>query len=134
MRLIARVHAIAPVWRKTMKQLDLGIIVAIGPTLPAFGQGVDPFIGTWKFNAEKSSCQIAGQTCPLLKGQTLVVSKDGQNIVNNTEGVDGQGKAFKQTFQHIYDEESHPTTDPDFDTTAYTRTGNTINGVRFKET
>jgi hypothetical protein len=35
-----------------MKQFCLGIIVAIGLTLPAFGQGVDPLIGTWKLNLE----------------------------------------------------------------------------------
>jgi hypothetical protein len=31
---------IAPAWRKIMKQLGLGIIVALGLTLPAFGQEV----------------------------------------------------------------------------------------------
>ncbi len=108
---------------------------AIGGILgvPAFGQGVDPFIGTWKFNAEKSSCQTGRQTCPLMKSEILVVSKDGQNIVNNTEGVDSQGQAFKGNYQHVYDGMPHPTTGTVFDSTAYTRTGNTINGVRFKE-
>jgi hypothetical protein len=38
-----------------MKQLGLGIIVAIGLTLPVFGQGVDPLIGTWKMNPAKST-------------------------------------------------------------------------------
>jgi hypothetical protein len=38
-----------------MKRLGLGIIVAIGFTLPAFGQNVGPLIGTWKFNPEKST-------------------------------------------------------------------------------
>jgi hypothetical protein len=41
--------------RNSMKRLGLGIIVAIGLTLPAFGQGVDPLIGTWKLNCEKST-------------------------------------------------------------------------------
>jgi hypothetical protein len=31
-----------------MKQLGLGIIVATGLMFPAFGQGVDPLIGSWK--------------------------------------------------------------------------------------
>jgi hypothetical protein len=38
-----------------MKQFCLGIIVAIGLMLPAFGHGVDPYIGTWKLNLEKST-------------------------------------------------------------------------------
>jgi hypothetical protein len=36
-----------------MNQLCLGIIIAASLTLPAFGQGVDPMIGTWKFNVAK---------------------------------------------------------------------------------
>jgi hypothetical protein len=117
-----------------MKQACLGVAVAAGLTLPAFGQGVDPFVGTWKFNPEKSSCQMGGQTCPLMKSETLFVSKDGQNIVNNTEGVDGQGRAFKGNYQHVYDGMPHPTTgNPAYDSTTYTRTSNTIDGVRFKD-
>jgi hypothetical protein len=38
-----------------MKPFCLGIIVGIGLTLPAFGQGVDPLIGSWKLNLEKST-------------------------------------------------------------------------------
>jgi hypothetical protein len=38
-----------------MKQSCLGIIVAIGLTLAAFGQGVDPLIGSWKLNLENSA-------------------------------------------------------------------------------
>jgi hypothetical protein len=112
-----------------MKQFCLGIIVAIGLTLPAFGQGVDPIIGTWKFNFDKSMC-----TCPLQKSQTLVIERDGQNIINNSEGVDAQGQPFKIVFRHTYDGMPHPTTgSPDYDSTTYTRIGNTINGVRFKQ-
>lgn len=58
----------ATVYEKTsdltaMKQLCLGVIVAIGLTLPALGRerpvinllGIDPLIGTWKLNLEKST-------------------------------------------------------------------------------
>jgi hypothetical protein len=38
-----------------MKHLCLATIVAIGLTLQAFGQGVDPLVGTWKLNLEKST-------------------------------------------------------------------------------
>jgi hypothetical protein len=53
--------------RKAMKQSCLSIIVAIGLTLPAFGQGVDPMIGTWKMNVEKSMV-VGGQ---IGRSQTL---------------------------------------------------------------
>jgi hypothetical protein len=71
-----------------MKQLCVGIIVAIGLTLPAFGQGVDPLIGTWKLNLEKST-----STNPLQKSQTNTYAGEGQNFPLTLEGVDGQGQA-----------------------------------------
>jgi hypothetical protein len=112
-----------------MGKLCLGIIVAIGSTLPAFGQGVDPIIGTWKFNAEKST-----STGPLARSMILTIARDGQNIVNTNNGVDAQGQAFKLVYQHIYDGMPHPTTgSPDYDSTTYTRIGNTLNAIRFKD-
>jgi hypothetical protein len=43
-------------------------------------------------------------------------------------------QAFKVTFRHVYDGIPQPTTgSPDFDQTAYTRIGNTINVVRFRQ-
>ena len=97
-------------------------------TLPAFGQGVDPLVGTWKQNLEKST-----STLPLAKSLTLTWSGEGQNFIDTAEGVDAQGQPFKFIFRHIYDGQPHPTTgSPDFDSTAYTRVGNTINAVRFK--
>jgi hypothetical protein len=41
-------------------------------TLPAFGQGVDPLIGTWKLNFEKSVSSP-------LKSATLIIAGEGQN-------------------------------------------------------
>jgi hypothetical protein len=38
-----------------MKQFCVGIMVAIGLALPAFGQRANVLIGTWKFNPEKST-------------------------------------------------------------------------------
>jgi hypothetical protein len=47
--------------------------------------------------------------------------------------VNAQGHAVKVVFQHIYDGLPHPTPgSPDWDSVAYTRTGNTINFNRFK--
>jgi hypothetical protein len=115
------------VWRKIMKQLGLGVIVAIGLTLPAFAQGVDPLIGTWKLNLEKS-------TGVGFRSLTLTWSGEGQNLIDTADGVTAQGQSFHVIFQHIYDGQPHPTTgSSDYDSTTYTRIGNTINYVRFKQ-
>jgi hypothetical protein len=112
-----------------MKQLALGIIVAIGLTLPAFGQGVDPLVGTWKLNVEKST--YVGPPAP--KSQTNTFTGEGQNFIDTVEGVTAQGQAYKIVFRHIYDGMPHPTTGiPTYDSTIYTRIGNTINAVRFR--
>jgi hypothetical protein len=99
-------------------------------TLPAFGQGVDPFIGTWKLNTAKST----SSGYPLFKSHTLNIVREGQNLVAKPDGVDAQGQPFKRVLQHIYDGQPHPITggSPDWDATAFTRVGNTINVVRFK--
>jgi hypothetical protein len=92
-------------------------------TLPAFGQGVDPLIGTWKLNLEKST-----STGPLPKSQTITFTRDGPNIVNNGEGLDAQGQPYKFVFRHIYDGQPHPTSgNPNYDSTLFSRIGNTVN-------
>jgi hypothetical protein len=111
-----------------MKQFCLGIIVAIGLTLPAFGQGVDPLIGTWKINLEKST-----STNPLPKSTILTWAGEGQNFISTAEGADDQGRAFKYVTMHIYDGMPHPSTgNPSYDASAYTRTGNTLYFTRLK--
>jgi hypothetical protein len=110
------------------KKLGQGIIVAIGLTLPAFGQGVDPLLGTWKMNVEKST-----STGTLVKSAVNTYAKDGENIINTIEGIDAQGKPYKTTLQHIYDGMPHPSTGPYYDATAYTRIDNTINLIRFRQ-
>jgi hypothetical protein len=99
-------------------------------TLPAFGQGVDPLVGTWKLNLEKSTAFGFALT----KSTTLTWSGEGQNFINTAERLDAQGQSFKMIFRHIYDGQPHPTTgNPEWDATAYTRNGNTINIVRFRQ-
>jgi hypothetical protein len=99
-------------------------------TLPAFGQGIDPLIGSWKMNVEKSMAVGV----PQVQSLTQTYSGEGQNFIDTVEGVDAQGRASKAVFRHIYDGMPHPTTgNPDYDSTAYTRIGNTINGVRFRQ-
>ena len=111
-----------------MKRLGLGIIVAIVLTLPAFGQGVDPLIGTWKLNFEKS-------TASAFRSLTLTFTAAGaQNLVAVTDGVDTQGNHVHGTLRHTYDGMPHPTDgSPDADSTSYTRLEDTINIVRFKQ-
>jgi hypothetical protein len=97
-------------------------------TLPAFGQGVDPLIGTWKLNVDKST-----STAPFPKSLTLTISGEGQSRTLTAEGIDGQNQPYKIVTQHIYDGMPHPSTgDPNTDASAYARIGNTVNVVRFK--
>jgi len=112
-----------------MKQFCLGTVIAIGLTLPAFGQGVDPLIGTWKLNLEKST--FTGMAPP--KSSTATWAGEGQTFAVTVEGVDAKGQPFKVILRHIYDGQPHPVTGtPNFDTNTFHRIGNSISGVRFK--
>jgi hypothetical protein len=111
-----------------MKRLCLGVGLAAGLTLPAFGQGVDPYIGTWKMNLEKST-----STRPLPKSRTATWTGEGQNRTVTVEGVEANGQPLKVILRHIYDGMPHPATgNPDYDTIIYYRIGNSINAVWFK--
>ena len=96
----------------------------------AFGQGVDPLIGTWKFNPAKST-----SSTPLMRSQIMTWAMDGQTLTNTADTVDAQGQTLpKSVFIHLYDGKPHPTTgNPNFDSTTYTRMGNIISIVRFKD-
>jgi hypothetical protein len=110
-------------------KMRLATVALLCLTLPAFGQGVDPLTGTWKFNPEKST-----SNAPMVKSFTNTYAGEGQTFTNTSEGVDAQGQPFKQVARHIYDGMPHPTTgSPDYDSTSFTRIGNTLNWVRFKQ-
>jgi hypothetical protein len=97
-------------------------------TLPAFGQGVDPYIGTWKMNLEKST-----STRPLPKSRTATWAAEGQNLTVTVEGVEANGQPSKVILRQVYDGMPHPATgSPDYDTTIYYRIGNSISSVWFK--
>jgi hypothetical protein len=94
------------------------------------GSGVDPLIGTWKANLEKSTW-AGSLTAPKSQGYTF--TGEGQTFTNTIEGVDAQGQPFKIIVRHIYDGMPHPSTGtPLFDSSTYVRIGNTINSVRHK--
>jgi hypothetical protein len=98
-------------------------------TLPAFAQGVDPLIGTWKMNPAKSTAVGFEPD----KSSILVYTRDGQNIVNNFEVIDAKNQVFKGVLRHIYDGKPHESTGAaDTNATAYTRIGNTISWVRLQ--
>jgi hypothetical protein len=87
--------------------------------VPAFGQGVDPLLGTWKLNYEKSTA-----TFPIPKELSLTYSMEGDHII---------GKGGTSTYTMIFDGQPHPTIgNQNSDSAAYTRVGNTINMVSFK--
>jgi hypothetical protein len=113
-----------------MKQFCLGIIVAVGLTLPAFGQGVDPYIGTWKLNMEK----LTWIGTPAPQSATVTFTRDGQNLAATLDVVVGpQGETVTIKYTMIFDGQPHPSAgSPDYDSTACVRFGNTINMVYFK--
>jgi hypothetical protein len=97
--------------------------------MPAKAQEVDPLIGTWKINFDKST-----MAPPPPKSLISTVSKEGDHYIAVTDLVRADGQTFRTVFQLIYDGQPHPTTGfPNYDASAYTRIGNTINGVRFKQ-
>jgi hypothetical protein len=109
----------------------ISALVFFSLTLPAFGQGIDPLIGTWKLNLEKST-YTGGDTAP--KSRTATFAGEGQNLAVTAEGVQANGQPLKLIFRHIYDGQPHPTTgSPNYDSNIYHRIGNSINGVWFKD-
>jgi hypothetical protein len=116
---------------ETMKQLGLGIIVAIGLTLPAFSQSANPLLGTWKLNVEKSTFFT-----PAPKNGMATWAPDAQGVLKNSGGgIDAQGQEYKFTFTHIWDGKPHPVTGtPLFNEDTYDRINtNTLNFVRSKD-
>jgi hypothetical protein len=93
------------------------------------GQGVDPIIGTWKLNVEKST--FIG--IPVLKSETLTITADGPNFILTVETVGTQGATRKSTITHIHDGMPHSVVgNPNYDATSFTRMGNVISVARFK--
>jgi hypothetical protein len=111
-----------------MRRIILACALADILGVPAFGQGVDPLIGTWKLNVAKSTGS------PWRSLTMTFTAAGGQNLVAATDAIDLQGKEGHGILRHTYDGMPHPTDgSPDADSTSYTRLDDTINIVRFKQ-
>jgi hypothetical protein len=98
---------------ETMKQFCLGIIVAIGLTLPAFGQqAVKVPDGIYQLNHAKST--IRG---PIGKSQTLNVEGDAITSV----GFGENGKPYSFVSIVITDGKPRASTNTPWDTSTYTQ-------------
>jgi hypothetical protein len=112
-----------------MRRIILAVALAGVLAVPAFGQGVDRLIGTWKLNLEKST--FTGRAPP--KSRTATFAGEGHTFTVTIEGVEAKGQALKLIYRHIYDGQPHPTTgSPDSDSSSYHRFGNSISGTFFK--
>jgi hypothetical protein len=85
-----------------MRRIILACALASVLAGPAFGQGVDPLIGTWKFVNTNDGVDAQGQPFKIVFRHTY----DGQP--HPTTGS------------------------PNYDSTIFHRIGNSINAVRFK--
>jgi hypothetical protein len=97
-----------------MKQFCVGIIFAIGLTLPAFGQEVFKPEGTYQLNFAKSA--IHGPFA--IKSQTLNYAQDTVTVT----GFDLNDKPFTVVFPRSFDGTPHPITgSPAYDTQSDTQ-------------
>src|SRR5262249_54714812 len=93
----------------------LGLAVAVTLPQAAFAQ---TNLGTWKLNLAKSTYSPG----PAPRSQTLTFTGTGQNLVDNLQGIDAEGKPLKGVYLHNYDGKFYPTTGAvGVDSTAYTR-------------
>jgi hypothetical protein len=99
-------------------------------TLPAFGQGVDPMLGVWKWNPEKS---MWGDT-PTPKSMTVTWAAEGPNtIIATLDEVNAQGRQLKVVYTMTFDGQPHPTTGSQLvDAGTYVRVGNIVSQNDFK--
>jgi hypothetical protein len=105
-----------------MKRLCLGIIVALGLTLPAFGQEpIKAPDGIYVLNLAKSNIRGAAP-----KSETF--SLEGDTITVIGFGFDGKPRSF--TGKNVVDGKPHPTTgSPLFDTEAFTQLNSYTIGI-----
>lgn len=78
----------------------------------------DPLIGTWTFNAARSTVS-QGQ---VPRGGTITYQGRDSEHSATAEMIDAQGRPSRVVFTHVYDGQPHPTAGAAFfDASAYTR-------------
>jgi len=89
----------------------LGVVVTLGVVLGAgsgrvSAQAIDPRIGTWTLNVEKSKYNPG----PAPQRVTLKIEASGQGEKYTTEGVNAAGTATKTEYTAQYDGKDYPLT------------------------
>jgi hypothetical protein len=71
-----------------MKKLliSFSLIVTLGISVSAFAQ-TDPFVGTWKFNREKSTYELGRG--PKSETRTIEATREGERVVIHQVAADG---------------------------------------------
>jgi hypothetical protein len=93
-----------------MRRIILACALAGVLAVPSFGQGVDPLIGTWKINFDKSTMN------PPPKSLISTVSKEGDHLISVTDLVTADGQTFKTVLmdnhiqQLVFQITTHPPT------------------------
>ena len=105
--------------RTTFILTGMTLLVLAVAALPQVGFAQSSsLIGRWRLNLDKSKFSPG----PPPRSATLTYTQDGQNIRNNTQGIDAQGNTVSGVLMHIYDGQPHPSTGGQAsDASAYTR-------------
>jgi hypothetical protein len=98
----------SPKGKPTMKHnLSTAVLIACVSTLallaPAQGQTLNPMVGFWKLNVEKSQWTGPAATSDETKIEAL---ENGIRLTS--EGVDGQGHAFEMSYTVKFDGTDYP--------------------------
>lgn len=104
---------------KFLQRAAIVILSAVGAALPqiVIAQG-DGIVGKWIFVPERSKFSGPAR----FKELTIVYGEGGKS--KTVEGVDGNGKAVKGTFDTTPDNKAHPVTGiPEYDTASFNKLG-----------
>jgi hypothetical protein len=86
----------------------------------------------WGVEAQCGEINIRRLTSPEKSNPEF--DRGGAKFHDTVEGISAQGQPFKLVFQDILDGVPHPATgSPDYDSIAFTRFGNTIDEIRFRQ-
>jgi tetratricopeptide (TPR) repeat protein len=104
---------------KVLQRAAVVVLAAIGAALPqiVIAQG-DGLVGKWIYVPERSKFSGPAQ----VKEMIITYAEGGKS--KTVEGVDGNGKAIKGTFDTTVDSKAHPVTGiPDYDAASFNKVG-----------